>query len=776
MQPKWPTLAAIGFFILFVALLGYPLLSGQWLVGPNGDQIGGFAVRDWAARHWHAEGHVPLWNPMIFGGLPYVATLGFGDVFYPFSFLRLFVSADVALGMWMVGHTILAGLFTYLLLRRLGISWMGSVVGGLAYQLSGIIISQPNPGHDGKLAASTMLPLAFLALYAAVRERRWWGYGLLSVAVALSMLSPHVQMTYYLLIASGLFALYCAFGEPGEEKAGPRIVRLAVALAAVLVGFGVAAPQLLPFFQYIPFSPRAESFGNFERSASYAIPWNHVPELIIGGFTGEGFRGDTYWGSNALKLHSEYLGLPVIALAILGFTDRRRRLVWWLTGIGALFMLISLGASTPFYRIWWSVMPFVKQTRAPGMAFFVPTMIAALFAGFGINRLERNEGSGHVRVWLVAAAVAALLGLSGVLGSIAAAMAGELAMVAVARDGAIRSAAVLGALALAGIGALAALRGRERIPAVVFALGVPLIVGADLFFNARPFWNFQGPARQGLYREDPLVARVKQSPLPYRVLDLSAHTGAPAYPINVLMGHDIPQVLGYFGFELQKYDELLGGQNQWRFLLSTTKLWNLLGVRFVITPDTMSLPGYHNVLGPITTAAGRTAFLYEADTIPDYVRVVPMATKVDDDRIPVTLADPRLPGFDRVVFLAQDAPVQTPQLTGWPAASASRARVTSYRSGAMTIDLDPAPTAPSYLLVAENWYVDWRASIDGQAGQVLRGNHSLITVPLPAGARRVELDYHSAKYQQGKLISFTSLAVILASIAVSVMQVRRRGA
>ena len=117
----------------------------------------------------------------------------------------------------------------------------------------------------------------------------------------------------------------------------------------------------------------------------------------------------------------------------------------------------------------------------------------------------------------------------------------------------IRFAAFLGAIALAAVAGLAILRRNEKIPVAAFALAVPLIVGADLFLNGREFWHFQAPAREGLYREDALVARVKQTPLPYRVLDLSAPMGAPAYPINVLMGHDVPQVLGYFGFELQKY-------------------------------------------------------------------------------------------------------------------------------------------------------------------------------------------------------------------------------
>lgn len=771
-QPKWPTWTATAFFVVFVALLGWPLLQGQWLVGDWSDQVGGFAVRQWAADQWRATGAVPLWNPMIFGGLPYVATLGHGDVFYPASFLRLIVSADVALGLWFVIHTVLAGLFMYLFLRRIGVSWLGGVVGGLAYELSGILISLPGPGHDGKLAVSAILPLAFLALLAAVRERRWWGYGLLSVVVALALLSPHVQMTYYLLVAAGLFALYCAFGEPGEEKAGPRIGRLALALGAVVIGFGVAAPQLLPFMEYIPHSPRAETYRGFEAAASYAIPWDHVPELIIGGFTGE---GDRYWGSNPLKLHSEYLGLPVVALAVLGFLDRRRRLVWWLTGIGALFLLISLGASTPFYRVWYSVMPYVKKTRAPGMAFFVVAFVMAAFAAMGTSRLERDEGGKHPRAWLIAAGVVGLLAVAGIFGNMAVSLAKDQSTsVAMAMDGSIMAAAVLGAVALAAVALLALFRQRGRVPAAAFAIALPLIVGADLWRDGRRFWQFQAPAREGMYRDDPLVTRLQQDTLPFRVLDLTALMRVNSYPINVLQGHGVPQVLGYFGFEHRYYDELLGGKDEWRYLIGSTRLWDLLAVKYVITPDTMSLPGYRFVLGPVITGAGRPAVLYEAVAPPPYARVVPAVMKLEEERTPGTLADPRLPGFDRMVFVPPDAPVTPSALSDFPPPSPARAAVTAWRPGAMTVELAPAPPAPSYLLVSENWYVDWRATVDGAEAAVLRGDNSLITVPVPAGARRVDLVYRSAMYERGKIISFIALALIVGSFAAPLLRRGRR--
>ena len=761
--------------MLFVAVLAFPMLRGKWLAAPMSDQYAsGYAVREWQAEQWRATGQLPLWNPMIMGGLPYIAPVTHGDVLYPTSFLRWFLSADKVTNLGFVLHYVLAGLFMFLFLRRLGVSWVGSAVGGLAYQLSGIMISYARPGHDGKLFVSTMLPLACLALLAALRDRRAWGYPLLAVAVALCLLSPHVQTTYYLLIATGLFALYLTFGEQASEPIGPRLGRLGVALAAIFVGFGVAMPQILPFLEYLPHSPRAVAYSaGFESATSYGVPWDHVPGLFLAGFTGE---SGTYWGSNPLKLHSEYLGLPVLALAILGFSDRRRRLVWWIGGIGLLFLLIALGGATPFYQLWWAVMPYVKKTRAPGMVFFVVAFCTAVLAGLGAARLERREGAGSVRAWLIAAGVIALLGAVGAFGQLAGALAPPQRVAqAQALTSSIRSSALVGAIALAAVALLALGYLRGRVTALAFALGLPLLVGADLWRDGRRFWLYSDPPNETLYRPDAIVTRLRTDPKPFRVLDFDV------YPENALMAHGIAQVLGYQGNELRYYDELLGGRpgtaNGARYLLTSTKLWDLLAVRFVLLSDTVHIPGYHKTLGPVVTAAGSRAYLYEADTSPPYVRVVPAAVKVDEQAIPATLSDSRLPGYDRVVFLPLDAPVRSAPLTAWPAPSQARARVSAWNAGRMTIELEPPPRDSSYVLIAENWYLDWRVRIDDRPGQVLRGDHALLTIPVAPGDRRLELTYYSRAFARGKAIALASLLVVIAGFVVPpIRQRRQRGA
>jgi uncharacterized membrane protein YfhO len=92
----------------------------------------------------------------------------------------------------------------------------------------------------------------------------------------------------------------------------------------------------------------------------------------------------------------------------------------------------------------------------------------------------------------------------------------------------------------------------------------------------------------------------------------------------------------------------------------------------------------------------------------------------------------------------------------------------------MTIALDPPPTDSSYVLVSENWYVDWQAKVDGQTAPVLRGDNALITVPVGPGARSIELSYHSHTFMRGEQLAFVSLLIVLAGLIVPPVLERRR--
>jgi uncharacterized membrane protein YfhO len=69
---------------------------------------------------------------------------------------------------------------------------------------------------------------------------------------------------------------------------------------------------------------------------------------------------------------------------------------------------------------------------------------------------------------------------------------------------------------------------------------------------------------------------------------------------------------------------------------------------------------------------------------------------------------------------------------------------------------------PLYLVVAENWYKDWEATVDGKPAPVLRAQHTLLSVEVPPGTREVAFGFRSRAYERGRLVSFASLLGVLA--------------
>jgi len=777
-EPRWPTLMAGLVLTLWVAVLSLPMLSGQFLAGPYSDQHAtGYAFRTWGAEQLRLTHHLPQWNPNLFGGLPFVAAMH-GDIFYPTSWLRYFWSMPTVMHIGFVLHYLIAGLATYAFLRMIRVSWTGATLGGLAYQLAGLVASYPSPGHDGKLFVTALLPLALISLLLALRDQRPAGYPLLALVVGLALLSPHYQMTYYLLIASGLFALYLTFGEPAAGRSTrQQVTGLGLALAAVLLGFGVAMVQVLPFFHYIPYSPRAEgATGGYDWASSYAIPWAHVPELFLSGFAGT-TMGQTYWGPNGLKLHSEYLGLPVVVLALLGLRDQRRRLVAWLGGIGLLFLLIALGGSTPFYHLWYAVVPYAKQTRAPGMALYVVAFTTAVFAALGTERLERRLTPRAGVIWLATGAAVVVLALSGVFGAMAGALAAGVQAAtglpsvdtAQAAQGAILSGAALSGLALVLVGVLAFLAAKGRVSGPVLAAGLLLVVSGDLYRNARPFWIYSHTDRD-LFQRDAVTTKLGEAPRPLRVLEYGV------YPPSALMAFGIPTVLGYHGNEIRFFDDLWGGKGAYRNLLNPS-LWDLYAVNYVVwpadgrAPD--SIPGFRKTLAAAATTAGVQANLFERIEPYRYARVVPAAVKLPEDQAIKALTGGRQ-FQDQVVILDPTSAVTPDSLAALPAPSTARATVSHWEPGRMQIDLDPAPAAASYLVVGENYYPDWQATVDGTPGRVERGDVALITVPVRAGAHKVELVFQSKEYERGRMITLASLGLLLAWLGAA--SLRRKAA
>ena len=768
-EPRNAWLLALLTCVVGTMLLAYPALSGQFLVNIYSDQyIAGYSFRDFGAQVLRATGGFALWNPYLFGGMPYVGAMH-GDIFYPTAWLRLAMPTDMAMTWGMILHYMLAGYATYVFLRALGLRFFGALVGAVAYMLSGWNASYVNPGHDGKIFVGAMLPLAMLFVLRGVRDGKRWSWGALAIIVGLGMLSPHPQLMSYLLMGVGMFALYAAFGMgAGSPERSVAIRRLAFALVAVLLGFAISAIQYLPVMEFTPFSPRAGGKG-YDFATSFSFPPVELINTLIPEFTG---ILEKYWGPNRIHHHSEYIGAAVWLLAIAAFRSKvRSRDTMFFAGMVVLFTLWALGGFTPFYQLIYALVPGSKFFRAPSTVFFVATFAMAILAGLGAQGLiDRAPSRRFMLAAGTAIGVTLLLGVTGALSGLASAFAGPEMAAYVANNSADLLTGTVRAMIFAGLAlAIAALRGNGKLTAAVAGWALVTVVTIDQVSVMRQYWRFMPPAKE-TFATDATIDYLKKNTVgnPGRVIDFNI--GGTAQPRDAtlgysgLMAHGIRQAIGYHGNELRRYDDLLG-EDDGRRNAGNPNFWALANVRyFLVDVAQFPIEGAKLVAGPARDARGSTVYLYEVPGDNRAAWVAPAIIKAADSVTLTTVLDPRFPVHSVAIF-DDSADVKAVELKAPPAPIDLDVKVTRYDPGAISLSLGAPAPAGSALVVSENFYPGWTATVDGKPVTASRAMYSLIGVPLPAGARQVELRFTSPTYEKGKLISLIALAASLLLLA-----------
>lgn len=805
---------AVGWAALVYAvctmLLAYPALAGKFLINPRSDQfIAGYAFRDFAAQSLKSGHGFPLWNPFIEGGLPYVAAMH-GDIFYPTFLLRMALPTDAAMTWEFVIHLFLCGLFTFLFLRAWRFGFYASLIGGIAYMLGGSIAGYASPGHDGKLFVSTMLPAALLLLTRGVRDGRAWAWGGLTVVVGLAVLSPHPQLLQYMLLTSGAFALYIAFAEHpgiGRLPRGVAARRLGLAAGAVVLGGLIGAIQYLPVIEYTPWSPRAGGH-DYATATSYSFPIEETLNMYWPQFSG---ILSSYWGRNSIHLHSDYFGVVVLMLFGAAFgqlarsTQRSFRTFWIVTG--AIALLWAYGGFTPFFHVILAIVPGTKYFRAPSTIIYVAAFSMAVLASIGTERLlARRVTTRYAIGWVIGAAVFGLLmsvgGYTALVNAVANSLAGNFPPEAHAQvtDFVTSRAQPNTSSAIAGVwrsflfvGVAAALMWAylgDRIKARPAVIALAAVLAIDLWTIERLYWIFSEPAAK-LFATDPAIEAIKsdiaKTGEPGRVIAESGSSAVvptdPAFIGDGLMTHGLRINGGYHGNELGIYKQLLE-LDSGRVELSPS-FWRHENIQYMYTgadeafaaqaSAQLKLPTFTKLAGPVRNAAGSMVYAYKLPVLSPFSWVASAIVKAPQDQALATVLDARFEPTRVAIADTSARDIHDVQLQTLPPPAASRPRVISYAPGAIDFSLDQPAGPGQALVVSENYFPGWSATVDGKSAPVGRMNYNLIGVALPAGARAIQLRFDDAAYEKGKRVTIVALVLtFLVWIGGAFVERRRR--
>ncbi len=380
------------------------------------------------------QGDIPLWNPNTFAGTPFLAT-GQHSAYYPFSFIFLILPIAKAYGWYTLIQLWLAGVFTYLFGRVLGLRRPSAAIAGLVFQGSGFLIVS-SAVFPMILGAAIWLPLLLTCVEKIIRNASspsgagrtlpWAVLG--ALALGTQLLAGHIEITYYTLLVMGIFAVWRLAGRVynwirnGTSSWLPKLIKPAAWLAGfVLMGLLLGAVQFIPFLEVGQANFR-EGSATLEQIRGWAFPPRRVLTLAMPDFFGSpadhayldivearslpfttNYYGETNphgaftsdWGIKNYVEGGIYLGVLTLILALLGVWSAWRRRPDRRSEISFFTILSLLSLSfifgTPLYAILYYALPGINQLHSPFRWVFPLTLSVALLAGYGMDTVAESR-------------------------------------------------------------------------------------------------------------------------------------------------------------------------------------------------------------------------------------------------------------------------------------------------------------------------------------------------------------------------------------------------
>lgn len=718
--------------------------------------------------------HIPLWNPYIDSGRPFLANAQ-SAIFSPYSVPAYVLNFWTALGWTAVLKFWVASFGMFLLGRALGMRFGGALMAGIVYGFNLWMVTWVTYPH---MSVWTWIPWMLLLTERLVRAPDLLALGGLSAVTAVQFLGGHPESSFHLLVATVLFFILRLVqarraGAPTARPIGRPILLFG---GGLLGGAMIAALVLLPVGQLILNS------ADIHQRAGVAVDKPGVPAKFLLGL----FLPD-YWGRPTqtplvlfLLSHAFYAGALPLMLAVAAVVLRPRPERVWIALFGATGLAVVVGLP-PFLQIVTRLPVFSSGHNGRLVIWYM--LAISLLAGWGVDDVAARVGSPSRRrivlgasgalfvaplLWVLAARRIVGFPLGRAL-DVAWGFAREPSTFFVPANAyVIRLASLLVWLPLAALAlALLVLRSRGRMGMTPFVALAALLVVGDLF-RAGMGYNPAIPTRYASQPATPAI-RYLQSQRPARFV-----TDAADVPANVIpMRFGLYEARGYDLPVMRRYDRLWRSQIEPQYpsqvgpypiavpLIALPhvdaqglRTLRLLGVSDILqsrSQPLLHLPGVHLVY------QGRDARVYHVTGALPRVFVAGAQQVVNGDG--AALGAVTHPGFDaraQGVVVTEQRLAGVPQSASGPAAPAGTAKLISYAPEQVAVRAT-VERHRGVLVLDDNWDPGWTATVDGHPVPVSRVDYVFRAVPLRPGTHTIEFRYRPLTWTVGWLLSVTSL-------------------
>ncbi len=369
-----------------IVVLFFPLLGGGSLFFRD-IQLLFVPMKHFLAKCW-SEGQLPLWNPGLFCGAPFLSDIQTG-VFYPLSIVFYLLPIRYSFSVFVISHFILAACFVFGLTRHWDCSRPAACLAALCFTLGGYLVSTANVVNN--LQSAIWLPVVFLCFEKALLRHALFYRLLGAVFLAIQFLGGEPQLLVFTVLLLFVYNLVV------NRQTGwlHHLSKTGIVLASVgVVSIALVMVQLYPTWEMFRNSIRASGFS-FQEATKFSLnPWALSQLLAPPVF-------DIYNSGNKHLswLLSNYFGLiPLIFVITAVVYARTKRVKFW-AGCLVAGLILAFGKYTPLYLFLHKTIPSFDAFRFPEKFMFFFAYAMAFLAAFGLDfLLERKRHPSNIGV------------------------------------------------------------------------------------------------------------------------------------------------------------------------------------------------------------------------------------------------------------------------------------------------------------------------------------------------------------------------------------------
>ncbi|MDR2512050.1 MAG: YfhO family protein [Bacteroidales bacterium] len=435
MKKSWkkalPHIIAIAIFYIITCIYFAPGIFGGKSLNA-GDTVSWQAQAQELKKYWDEEEGSSFWTGSMFSGMPSYSISYYDNTAH--NFLVYFSSPFKLLGEDAGGPMLIALICFYILMCVMGVNTWLAIAGAIAFGFATYNPIIIQAGHITKIFTIAYMPLTLAGIWLLFKEKFIWGFVASTIGVATSLVSLHIQITYYLVILCVFFFIGLSVNYFLQKKKIFNYLKI-VGILAIAVCLSTLSHAEHLYLNYetaqtslrgpSELTPSTEQEAEAKQSSGldidYAYSWSYgrgeLLTLLIprayGGASGEIVsKGDefydtytrlsgqrqkevqapTYWGEQPFTSGPVYFGAVICFLFVLGMFVVKSKTKWWIFGATILCILMSLGKHCMilneflFYHL-----PMFSKFRTPSMILVIPSLTFIWLGFWGLRDILRGD-------------------------------------------------------------------------------------------------------------------------------------------------------------------------------------------------------------------------------------------------------------------------------------------------------------------------------------------------------------------------------------------------